>query len=62
LPWAECGDAREPYTAITTFGGACRLLEVMIYEFSTGGFDNASSVRVGVVGLAFAKRDTLSHC
>lgn len=38
-------------TAVTAFGGAAALLDVLVLELSAGGFDDADFVGAGVVSV-----------
>jgi len=61
LTWTECRDTRQPNPAVTAFGLGGEFLEVVVYEFSTGGLYDAAAVGGGVVGSAFAEGDALGH-
>lgn len=57
-----CTYTGEADTTVTTFGSCRELFDMVVYEFSTGGFHNPSAVRGGVIGLALAESNTLGHC
>lgn len=53
--------ARQSDAAITAFWSSSLLLQVMIDELAARSLDLASSIRFGVIRLAFSERDSLGH-
>lgn len=48
-------------TTVTTLGGRHELLDVVDHKLAAGGLHHTPPVGGGVVGLALAEGDTLSH-
>ena len=47
--------------AVTALGDSAALLNVQVSQVSTRRLDDLSASRLGVVGVALAEGDTLSH-
>lgn len=54
-------DTAKVRVAVTALGDGTALLDVKVAEVSTGGLDDLSASRLGVVRVALAEGDTLSH-
>lgn len=54
-------DAAQVRVAVTALGHGAALLDVQVSEVATGGLDHLATSRLGVVRVALAESDTLSH-
>lgn len=54
-------DAAQVRVAVTALGDSAALLNVQVSQVSTRRLDDLSASRLGVVGVALAEGDTLSH-
>lgn len=54
-------DTAQVSVAVTALGDGTALLNVKVAEVSTGGLDDLSASRLGVVRVTLAEGDTLSH-
>lgn len=61
LPWPQGLDTGEGGVAVTALGGSRQLLDVQVTQLSTGGLDDTTTVRLGVVWGALAQSNSLGH-
>ena len=61
LAGAQSLDTRELRVAVTALGRSGQLVDVQVTNLAVGGLDNTAAVRLGVVGVALAQGETLSH-
>jgi hypothetical protein len=54
--------SRKCNATITALGGSCQFSDVVVDELSSRRLHDTPSVGGGVVWLAFAEGNTLSHC